>query len=161
MLKLITTKQKELFGLESIIPTIYKAYKENYKIIFDKDLIGDDGVYQKQNDTTNTPIYSIDLQKEVIGGDEQKEDFIMAILYGEKYENFKNFKNVKNTFKTNLKIILNDEGIYDKIKNVRVKESIGIYYQEEEVTDGSTSNTENVPDANKTEKRIITYTEAD
>lgn len=147
-----------MFGLESIIPTIYKAYKENYKIIFDKELFKNYGVYQKQNDTTNTPIYSIDLQKEVIGGDEQKEDFIMAILYGEKYENF---ANVKNTFKTNLKIILNDEGIYDKIKNVRVKESIGIYYQEEEVTDGSTSNTENVPDANKTEKRIITYTKAD
>ena len=150
-----------MFGLESIIPTIYKACKENYKIIFDKDLIGDDGVYQKQNDTTNAPIYSIDLQKEVIGGDEQKEDFIMAILYGEKYENFKKFKNVKKTFSTNLKIILNDEGIYDKIRNRRVKESIGIYYQEEEVTDGSTSNTENVPDANKTEKRIITYTKAD
>ncbi len=147
-----------MFGLESIIPTIYKAYKENYKIIFDKELFKDYGVYQKQNDTTNTPIYSIDLQKEVIGGDEQKEDFIMAILYGKKYEKF---ANVKDTFKTNLKIILNDEGIYDKIKNVRVKESIGIYYQEEEVTDGSTSNTENVPDANKTEKRIITYTKAD
>ena len=147
-----------MFGLESIIPTIYKAYKENYKIIFDKELFKNYGVYQKQNDTTNTPIYSIDLQKEVIGGDEQKEDFIMAILYGKKYEKF---ANVKNTFKTNLKIILNDEGIYDKIKNVRVKESIGIYYQEEEVTDGSTSNTENVPDANKTEKRIITYTKAD
>lgn len=147
-----------MFGLESIIPTIYKAYKENYKIIFDKGLIGDDGVYQKQNDTTNTPIYSIDLQKEVIGGDEQKEDFIMAILYGEKY---KNFSDVKNTFSTNLKISLNAEGIYDKIKTRKAKESIGIYYQEEEVTDGSTSNTENVPDANKTEKRIITYTEAD
>lgn len=158
MLKLITTKQKELFGLESIIPTIYKAYKENYKIIFDKELFKDYGVYQKQNDTTNTPIYSIDLQKEVIGGDEQKEDFIMAILYGKKYEKF---DNVSETFKTNLKIILNDEGIYDKIKTRKVKESIGIYYQEEEVTDGSTSNTENVPDANKTEKRIITYTKAD
>ena len=158
MLKLITTKQKELFGLESIIPTIYKAYKENYKIIFDKSLVKDDGVYQKQSDTTNTPIYSIDLQKEVIGGDEQKEDFIMAILYGEKYEKF---ENVKKTFSTNLKIILNDEGIYDKIKTRKAKESIGIYYQEEEVTDGSTSNTENVPDANKTEKRIITYTKAD
>ena len=147
-----------MFGLESIIPTIYKAYKENYKIIFDKGLIGDYGVYQKQNDTTNTPIYSIDLQKEVIGGDEQKEDFIMAILYGEKYEKF---ENVKNTFSTNLKISLNAEGIYDKIKTRKAKESIGIYYQEEEVTDGSTSNTENVPDANKTEKRIITYTKAD
>ena len=147
-----------MFGLESITPTIYKAYKENYKIIFDKELFKDYGVYQKQNDTTNTPIYSIDLQKEVIGGDEQKEEFIMAILYGKKY---KKFDNVSETFKTNLKIILNDTGIYDKIKNVRVKESIGIYYQEEEVTDENTSNTENVPDANKTEKRIITYTEAD
>lgn len=154
----MTIKQKELFGLESIVPTIYKAYKENYKIIFDKSLLGDDGVYQKQSDTTKTPIYLIDLQKEVIGDNEQQEAFVMAILYGKAYDNF---DNIKKTFNTNLKISLNDQGIYDKIKDVKVKESIGIYYQEEEKTDDITSNTDNVPDANKTEKRIITYTKAD
>lgn len=152
-------KQKELFGLESIVPTIYKAYKENYKIIFDKTLLGDDGVYKKNDTTsTSTPIYSIDLQKEVIGDNGQQEAFIMAILYG---ENYNNFDAIKNTFSTNLKINLNDQGIYDKIKDVKIKESIGIYYQEEEKTDDTTSSTENVPDANKNEKRIITYTKAD
>ena len=29
---------ERLVGLESIIPTIYKAYKENYKVIFDASI---------------------------------------------------------------------------------------------------------------------------
>lgn len=153
-------RQKELFGLESIVPTIYKAYKENYKIIFDKNLFeNDEGVYKKQSDTTATPIYSIDLQEEVIGNPKQSEELIMAILYGKAYENF---ENIKKTFNTNMKIILNDTGIYDKINNVKVKESIGIYYQDEEVKeDGTTSNADSVPDSNRDVKRIITYTKAD
>lgn len=153
-------RQKELFGLESIVPTIYKAYKENYKIIFDKNLLKDDGVYKKQSDTTRTPIYSIDLQEEVIGNPKQSEELIMAILYGTAYDNFENVQ--KTFFNTNPKIILNDTGIYDKINNVKVKESIGIYYQDEEVKeDGTTSNADSVPDSNRDVKRIITYTKAD
>ena len=92
------------------------------------------------------------MQKEVLGNDTQKEQFIMAILYGSKYDQY---ETVKNTFKKNLKISLNSAGIYDKINGKKLKESIGIYYQEEAGEQNNTNST--VPDANKTEKRVITY----
>ncbi len=144
---------ERLVSLESIIPTIYKAYKENYKIVFKENLFSD-GVYKKINSETGTEdnVYSIDLQKEVLGNDTQKEQFIMAILYGSKYDQY---ETVKNTFKKNLKISLNSVGIYDKINGKKLKESIGIYYQEEAGEQDNTNST--VPDANKTEKRVITY----
>ena len=144
---------ERLVSLESIIPTIYKAYKENYKIVFKENLFSD-GVYKKINSETGTEdnVYSIDLQKEVLGNDTQKEQFIMAILYGSKYDQY---ETVKNTFKKNLKISLNSAGIYDKINGKKLKESIGIYYQEEAGEHDNTNPT--VPDANKTEKRVITY----
>ena len=147
---------ERIVGLESIVPTIYKAYKENYKIIFDENILSE-GVYKKVNEEGNiVPVYSIDLQNEVLGSDEQKEAFIMAILYGNKYDGF---DNISNTFKTNMRITLNNTGIYDIMKNEKVKESIGIYYQEEiKKADDTASSDNNVPDANKTEKRIITYT---
>ena len=144
---------ERLVSLESIIPTIYKAYKENYKIVFKENLFSD-GVYKKINSETGTEdnVYSIDLQKEVLGNDTQKEQFIMAILYGSKYDQY---ETVKNTFKKNLKISLNSAGIYDKINGKKLKDSIGIYYQEEAGEQDNTNST--VPDANKTEKRVITY----
>ena len=144
---------ERLVSLESIIPTIYKAYKENYKIVFKENLFSD-GVYKKIKSETGTEdnVYSIDLQKEVLGNDTQKEQFIMAILYGSKYDQY---ETVKNTFKKNLKISLNSAGIYDKINGKKLKESIGIYYQEEAGEQDNTNST--VPDANKTEKRVITY----
>ena len=144
---------ERLVSLESIIPTIYKAYKENYKIVFKENLFSD-GVYKKINTETGTEdnVYSIDLQKEVLGNETQKEQFIMAILYGSKYDQY---ETVKNTFKKNLKISLNSAGIYDKINGKKLKESIGIYYQEEVGEQDNTNPT--VPDANKTEKRVITY----
>ena len=33
---------QRIVGLETIVPTIYRAYKENYKIIFDSNLVGSD-----------------------------------------------------------------------------------------------------------------------
>ena len=40
------------------------------------------------------------------------------------------------------------ESLYRQLKNKTLKEYLGVYYQNDE---------EDVPDANKTEKRIITY----
>ena len=62
---------------------------------------------------------------------------------------------MKTTFENNLRIHLNDEGIYDKIVGRKIKENIGIYYQEEA---GLEEDDSSVPDANKTTKRVITYT---
>lgn len=154
---------ERIVGLESIVPTIYKAYKENYKIVFDENIsqIRDDGIYKRRDDRgQQVAVYSIDLQNEVLGSDTQKEQFIMAILYGNRCENY---NEIKTAFQNNLGIYLLDQGIYDKINNIKLKESIGVYYQEETPTineDGSVEVPEDnadVPDANKTLKRVITY----
>ena len=143
---------ERIVGVETVVPSIYKAYRENYKIVF-KGLDG--GVYTKDDETGRAQeINTIDLQNEVLGTESQKEQFVNAILYGKKYSEF---NTVKTTFENNLHIHLNDEGIYDKIVGRKIKENIGIYYQEEAglVEDEEDSS---VPDANKTTKRVITYT---
>lgn len=145
------TTQRQV-GLETIIPSIYKAYKENYKIIFDmkKDINDKDGLYSKKNENGNyDEINYIDLEKEVLGSDKQKEEFIKAIIYGK--------DSILDEYKkefSDLGINLKDDGIYDRIKGKKVTEKLGVYYQEDMQTGGS-----NTPDANKTKKRVITYTD--
>lgn len=144
------TTQRQV-GLETIIPSIYKAYKENYKIIFDmKDINDKDGLYSKKNENGDyDEINYIDLEKEVLGSDKQKEEFIKAIIYGK--------DSISDEYKkefSDLGINLKDDGIYDRIKGKKVTEKLGVYYQEDMQTGGS-----NTPDANKTKKRVITYTD--
>lgn len=144
------TTQRQV-GLETIIPSIYKAYKENYKIIFDIQNINDkNGLYSKKNENGNyDEINYIDLEKEVLGSDKQKEEFIKAIIYGK--------DSISDEYKkefSDLGINLKDVGIYDRIKCKKVTEKLGVYYQEDMQTGGS-----NTPDANKTKKRVITYTD--
>lgn len=140
-------------GIETIVPAIYKAYKENYKIVFDTTKIGQTGLYQKKSvDGTDISIFSIDLENEVLGSDSQKEEFITAILYGKNSKsNFSEWVNIKDKFYRNLGIKLNDDGIYDKIKEKTFIEKLGVYYQEE------IKGQSNTPYANKTAKRVITY----
>lgn len=142
------TTQRQV-GLETIIPSIYKAYKENYKIIFDMQNINDkNGLYSKKNENGNyDEINYIDLEKEVLGSDKQKEEFIKAIIYGK--------DSISDEYKkefSDLGINLKDVGIYARIKGNKVTEKLGVYYQEDMQTGGS-----NTPDANKTKKRVITY----
>lgn len=148
-------------GIESIIPSIYKAYKENYKIIFETSIINandGNGIYQKSDGQGRTvAINYIDLEKETIGSDKDKEEFILAILYGDKGPDNKDTKRKNWDWKTiklkysNYGIILKDEGIYDRINTKTFNEYLGIYYQDE--TNGKT----NTPQSNKVEKRVITY----
>ncbi len=159
---------ERLVGLDSIIPSIYKAYRENYKIVFRdsetsetaENLLGNDGLYRKRNNETGNydPVYKIDLEKESLAGDEQKLEFLSAILYGDDADNFDDI----SPRLRNLGISLNSTGLYDKINNRKLKEDIGIYYQEEAGTVDDDSDIEtsgsDVPEANKTEKRVITYT---
>ncbi len=144
---------ERLVGMESIIPTIYKAYKENYKIVFE-DLT----LYQKKDSITGmfNDINYIDLQREALaGGEEQKRIFITAIIYGRAGEYSKDWDKIKEEF-LNLGIrFTNEYGIYDEIKNSKYIEKLGEYYQEE--VDSEEGQSDSTPDANKTKKRIITY----
>lgn len=129
-------------GYETIIPAIYRAYKENYKIIF----LNNDGtpMYFYENKNTKEQINYIDLEKQNLGNDTAKEEFIKYIVTGKEINNsqykFENSYDIKNN------------GLYNQIKGKQFTESLGVYYQEE--IDGNQSNT---PDANKTKKRVITY----
>lgn len=144
---------ERIVNAETIVPSIYKAYKENYKIVF-KGL--DQPVYQKRNTEENfarndkIDIYSIDLEKDVLGSDEEKERFIRCLLYGSKYPN-----EIENFEKSG--IFLNKTDFYGTIigTGMKFKESLGVYYQEE--LQGQTD----TPDANRTKKRVITYEKVD
>lgn len=149
---------ERLVGAETIIPSIYKIYQENYKIIFNIENIG--YLYKKkitegENKGQDEEINYIDLQKEVLGNESQKQRFIQAILYG--VNSFEGKSNVEEEFR-NLGIEFNTDnsnGIFEKINNNKYKESLGVYYQEEVDSDSASKISEN----NKTKKRVITYSD--
>lgn len=147
---------ERLVGAETIIPSIYKIYQENYKIIFDISSIG--CLYKKkitegEKKGQYEEINYIDLQKEVLGNESQKQRFIQAILYG--VNSFEGNSDVEKEFK-NLGIeFSNSNGIFEIIKNKKYKESLGVYYQEEVDSDSASNISEN----NKTKKRVITYSD--
>ena len=166
-------KTSRVVGKETIIPTIYRAYKENYKIVFEfKD--PDYYLFMKNGEKINT----IDLQKQSIGSDLESRQFLDGIIYGKfDYEpgKTKNDYIGKFSLSTVGKGDVNDKSksLFYYIKDTdKITESLGTYYQEdtEESTDkrdersartyeltGTYSPTE-VSEANKTEKRVITYT---
>ena len=141
---------ERVVGAESIIPTIYKAYRENYKIVFTpKALGGDDAYLYKKNgnsvrrlDLENTDGYDV-----IFPNDAAKETFIKVLLNGQGTEDISVFTNQGIEFDTIT--------LYEKIKEKSFKESLGIYYQEDLYAGTDTSN------ANKTLKRVITYSAID
>lgn len=147
---------ERLVGAETIIPSMYKIYQENYKIIFNIKSIG--YLYKKkitegEKKGQDEEIKYIDLQKEVLGNESQKQRFIQAILYG--VNSFEGKSDVAKEFK-NLGIEFNNSnGIFEIIKNKKYKESLGVYYQEEVDSDSASKISEN----NKTKKRVITYSD--
>ena len=154
---------RRVVGAESIVPAIYRAYKENYKIIFnfksDSD-VKKTSIYQKTIDASGTieNIRFIDLEQENIAGDSMKEDFLKRILFGD--------NNTDNVF-PNYTFYNGEYTLYKKLENKKFYEYLGVYYQDEVSSDDedtypdeTDSNEENqAPDANKIKKRVITYEE--
>ncbi len=150
---------ERIVGAETIIPTIYKSYKENYKIIFDfikESNYKFDCLYEKkvenEGNITWEKINYIDLQNEILGV-KQKEQFIQAILYG--YNSFGGEKdNIISEFKNLGVQFVNEDGIIKSLNEGQsIKESLGVYYQED--VDSETKS--EISEVNKTEKRVIIY----
>ena len=161
-------------GKETIIPTIYRAYKENYKIFF----YNSDGtpiqLYTRIRNGVRESVNSIDLERDVIGGVNQQENFIMALLYGAS-GTYKREDGSAMTFNdfcaellaNNSKIKdLNSQGMYGTIlKNSTFEEKYGVYYQNDLLPEDYDPDTDisdqfdepETPDTNKTKKRIISY----
>lgn len=163
------TNTERVVGIETIIPTIYRAYKENYKVFF----YNSDGqplkLYSKRENGIMVDINYIDLEQETVGSDRNKDNFIMALLYGNKAKlkaddgtDIDFYEFVEELRRNNSGISLNTNGIYDTIKENKFVEKFGVYYQEDlknEDDNNSGEDTENIktPDVNKTKKRVISY----
>lgn len=163
------TNTERVVGIETIIPTIYRAYKENYKIFF----YNSDGqplkLYSKRENGIMVDINYIDLEQETVGSDRNKDNFIMALLYGNKAKlkaddgtDIDFYEFVEELRRNNSGISLNTNGIYDTIKENKFVEKFGVYYQKDlknEDDNNSGEDTENIktPDVNKTKKRVISY----
>lgn len=146
-------------GKETIIPAIYRAYKESYKIIF--EFPDDYYLFTKEEEekdanghtirTYTKNVKTIDLEKQSIGSDLASRRFLDGIIYGK-------FDETKADFEEEFKIKLNSTtSLYNyltsKESSYKIKESLGTYYKNDV---GGTPTDE--ADVNKTEKRVITYT---
>ena len=141
-------------GVETVIPTMYKAYKENFRIVFlDKDenplyLY----TYTNPNGATEDINY-IDLEQEV------RSNAKDAVENLDKLFKLKN-ENPGSSFTTDYAatFTLNSSvsgagGLYKFLEDKKFKEVLGEYYQEDQVAGTETSALE----INKTKKRVITY----
>lgn len=147
---------ERIVGLETIIPSIYRIYSENYKIVFDSSILPE-GVYKDKN---GNPINNIELKNVQKGKYSETEKVLNSIIYGDSYEEFDYAKSLMIGSNTSNALYLNSDGIYDILKEVKVVEKLGVYYQEEVTENEEESSGSSTPNVNKTPKRVITYTKA-
>lgn len=158
-------------GLETAIPTIYRAYLENYKIVF----VGLSEPLYKIKHTLDSNLvdkYTIDLEGNVtkkypnvrLGSDQEKAVFLKGILYhnydGVTFDNGAIHYTGLNAFNRKFFVTIDNScgSIYDQLKNANhITEYIGVYYQEDSQETDSSTTGDDVPENNKTEKRVITY----
>lgn len=149
-----STGTERTVGLEAVIPTIYRSYIENYKIVFEGldgpiytlNLSGGKTIDKYTIDLETTKTGEIEVNNVSLANDEQKSEFLCGILY---YD-FTKFNGNKNAFekKYNVTLPSSGSGLIERLKGKKITEYLGVYYQ---------NDNEDVPDVNKTEKRIITY----
>lgn len=145
-----TEKLTRTVGLETIIPSIYRAYEENYRIVFD-------GVeLYRKNSEPDKSINYIDLIDETIGNDQARKRFIKGILY----RDFSDYEaNSQTKFEEEFSIrLIGDKSLYSLLVNKDIEEKLGTFYLQDvstEEEDGTGSS--QTPESNKTTKRVITY----
>ena len=152
---------KRIVGAESIVPTIYRAYKENIKINFqfsenqESDIVPLYTVSSYGSDE-DQKIYSIDLDNQVHGSEKQREFFLYNILFGTEIRRIMYSNDKYDEYKATISdITFNKNGLYQRLTKGDLmgtyEESLGVYFPPEKdgTTDKSTTN--------KTEKKVITY----
>lgn len=138
-------------GVETIVPALYRAYKENYIVRFYKEENGTTNplnIYKRKVNGKMVETNEINLEKESIANQEKATLFIDKVLYG----GLKNVTSFNNNFE-NLQV----NGFYDIIKKTKFKEELGVYYIEDVNNGEPNSNDDEISEVNKTEKRVITY----
>lgn len=141
------TGNERQVGWETILPTVMRAYLENYKIVFEGL---SDPIYTIKLDGDIINKYSLDLETNngtkyenvALANEDQKAEFLCGILY-HKYRT-----NNYEDFNKKFNIEIGSRSLSDMLKGKKITEKLGVYYQ----------NDSDIPDVNKTQKRIITYT---
>ena len=161
-------------GVETIIPTMYKAYKENFKILFldqngnplilyykirnsskETEIVDGESVTvlprEKDENGNDIEINFVDLEEEVLGGVEEANQHLDFILYGNRYQ--QEDRKYYTKFK---KQIYYEDGLYNFLVDKQFIEILGEYYQED-ADAGMEIPESQVAQVNKTKKRVITY----
>lgn len=170
----VDSNNNRIVGVETIVPAMYKAYKENYKILF-LDQNGDPITlyYKTRNSSKETEIVDgesvtvlprekdeygeeieinfVDLEEEVLGGVDDAIQHLDFILYGNNYQ-----KDDKKYYTKYKRQIYYPDGLYDFLVDKKFVEILGEYYQEDAEAGTEIPETQ-VAEINKTKKRIITY----
>ena len=133
-------------GIETVVSTMYRSYKENIEIHFFQD----DGVtvtpFALYNDTDiygniTEQVYCINLANEGFASQQAAKEHLDIIVGGSRVLNQKELS-VRKAYK-NVLIPRYQNGLYDVLKNEKFEEKLGEYYQ------GS--------GATEVKKRVITY----
>ncbi len=139
--------RNRVVSVETIVPTIYKAYKENFSVEFYQS----DGttplvLYQAVDVNYNDPVdvYYFDLERELFGNAENANEHFAILLEGQSaLAGATNFRDK----------LSHPEGLYEFFKTHTFKEYLGEYYQE----DAEIGHESDDLEINKTKKRVITY----
>ena len=144
-----------LVGIESIVPTMYKAYTENYRIEFYNENGEQICLYTKEDQYKNKEdVYYIDLEEEKFADINSAVKHLEALLSKKNLDEFKRTSTSGKTlyyeaFGENI----GNEGLYQYLTKHKFEEHIGEYYQE----DKSAGEETDALEINKTKKRVITY----
>lgn len=143
-----TTGTERIVGLETVIPSIFRAYLERYKIVFEGL---DEPLYEIKDKTGEyVPRYTLDSDTNINIGDnnESKKAFLSGILYRDFNNDILEFP-TKQAFEQQFYVnIKNYKSLYEQLNGRRITEYLGVYYTEDNP---------NKTEVNLQKKRIITY----
>lgn len=133
-------------GVETIVPTMYKAYQERFKIYF-----------CKQDGTPLTIYYAIDdagnIKKDEYGNEIEINYIDGSEVFGNAQEAVNHLNEIlgdsSGVDEKHKNQIYYSEGFYNFLADKKFREELGEYYE---------NDSENTPDINKTKTRVITYT---
>lgn len=144
------SNSNRIVGIETVVPTLYKAYKENFRVqFFDRDGTTPLALYYQTDSFGNRPqgnptINYIDLESEIIATPNEAIQHLDVLLNprpaitNRYYQQFMADKT---------------QGLYKYLSDKKFEEVLGEYYQEDALGTPSPD----VLDINKTKKRVITY----
>lgn len=148
------SNSNRIVGVETIIPTMYNAYKENYKVYFYESYTDENNnqpmyLYKYVDPNVATPdtyVYYVDLEREIFSSANEAVEHLNVMLG--KIPTDSNAKYHEQ--------FIHAEGLYEFLKDKKFEEIIGEYYQEDAL-DAANGTSSGILDVNKTKKRIITY----